>query len=71
MDAYQPLDFYDLDDLYSEEERMVRDTVRAWAKVTGTETRNGYGLVHLDIGMLNQDDKEAAPGTATIVLPLR
>lgn len=46
------------------------DTVRAWAKVTGTETRNGYGLVHLDIGMLNQDDKEAAPGTATIVLPL-
>jgi len=31
MDAYQPLDFYDLDDLFSEEERMVRDTVRAWA----------------------------------------
>ena len=30
MDAYRPLDFYDLDDLFSEEERMVRDSVRAW-----------------------------------------
>ena len=30
MDAFQPLDFFDLEDQYSEEERMVRDTVRAW-----------------------------------------
>ena len=30
MDAYQPLDFYALDDLFTEEERMVRDTVRSW-----------------------------------------
>ena len=30
MAAYAPLDFYDLEDQLSEEERMVRDTVRAW-----------------------------------------
>jgi len=30
MDLYQPLDFFELDDLFTEEERMVRDTVRAW-----------------------------------------
>ena len=30
MDAYRELDYLDLDDSYSEEERMVRDTVRGW-----------------------------------------
>ncbi|MEZ6003267.1 MAG: acyl-CoA dehydrogenase family protein [Planctomycetota bacterium] len=30
MDPFQPLDFYELEDQYSEEERMVRDTVRSW-----------------------------------------
>ncbi|MCP3918417.1 MAG: acyl-CoA dehydrogenase [bacterium] len=30
MAAYQPLDFFDLEDQYSEEERMVRDSVRSW-----------------------------------------
>ena len=30
MDAYKALDFYDLDDQFSEEERMVRDAIRSW-----------------------------------------
>ncbi|MDF1839155.1 MAG: acyl-CoA dehydrogenase family protein [Planctomycetota bacterium] len=30
MDNYQALDFYELDDQFSEEERMVRDAVRSW-----------------------------------------
>jgi len=30
MSAFEALDFYDLDDQFSEEELMVRDTVRAW-----------------------------------------
>ena len=30
MEAYKPLDFFELEDQYSEEERMVRDTVRSW-----------------------------------------
>ena len=27
-DPYKALDFYNVDDLYTEEERMIRDTVR-------------------------------------------
>ncbi|MBK7874614.1 MAG: acyl-CoA dehydrogenase family protein [Planctomycetes bacterium] len=30
MEPYRPLDFFQLDDQYSEDERMVRDTVRSW-----------------------------------------
>lgn len=30
MAAYRAIDFYDLDDQFSEEELMVRDTVRSW-----------------------------------------
>ena len=30
MEAFQQLDFFDLEDQYSEEERMVRDAVRTW-----------------------------------------
>src|SRR5690606_10299043 len=30
MASFQGIDYYDIDSLLSEEERMVRDTVRAW-----------------------------------------
>ncbi|MDP6384921.1 MAG: acyl-CoA dehydrogenase family protein, partial [Planctomycetota bacterium] len=30
MDAFTQLDFFDTEDQYSEEERMVRDAVRSW-----------------------------------------
>ena len=29
-DQYKALDFYNVDELYTDEERMIRDTVRAW-----------------------------------------
>ena len=29
-DQYKALDFYNVDELYSDEERMIRDTVRSW-----------------------------------------
>ena len=29
-DLYKALDFYEVDELYTEEERMVRDAVRSW-----------------------------------------
>src|SRR5687767_13775815 len=29
-DLYKALDFYNVDELYSDEERMIRDTVRSW-----------------------------------------
>jgi hypothetical protein len=30
MDAYKQLDFFELDDQYSEDELMVRDAVKGW-----------------------------------------
>ena len=32
MARFQGIDFYDLDALLSEEERMIRDTVRDWVE---------------------------------------
>jgi len=29
-DLYKALDFYNVDELYSDEERMIRDTLRSW-----------------------------------------
>ncbi len=47
------------------------DTLTAWGRVTGKEERGRYGLVHLDVGLRNQDGVESTPGRATVVLPRR
>ncbi|AUT70857.1 acyl dehydratase [Paraburkholderia hospita] len=47
------------------------DVITAWGRVTGRERRGGYGLVHLEIGLRNQQGRESTPGTATVVLPMR
>jgi acyl dehydratase len=47
------------------------DTLTVWGRVTGKEPRGIYGLVHLEIGLLNQDGVESTPGNATVILPFR
>jgi acyl dehydratase len=47
------------------------DVITAWGKVTGKEERGPYGLVHLDIGLRNQEGTESTPGKATVVLRRR
>jgi acyl dehydratase len=47
------------------------DTLTAWGRITGKEVRGRYGLVHLDVGLRNQDGVESTPGRATVVLPCR
>ena len=32
MARFEGIDFYDLDSLFTEEERMIRDTVREWVE---------------------------------------
>jgi glutaryl-CoA dehydrogenase len=49
--AYQPLDFYDLDDQFSEEERMVRDAVRSWV----SERFMGGIMEHFENGTFPMD----------------
>jgi acyl dehydratase len=47
------------------------DILTAWGRVTGKEQRGDYGLVHLDVGLRNQEGVESTPGKATVVLPRR
>ena len=47
------------------------DVLTAWGRITSKEERGQYGLVHLDVGLRNQDGVESTPGRATVVLPRR
>ena len=50
---------------------QVNETLRAWATVTDTRKTDDFGLVDLEIGLLNNEDKESTPGTATVALPYK
>jgi hydroxyacyl-ACP dehydratase HTD2-like protein with hotdog domain len=48
---------------------LVGETVAVWGKVTGTRRAQDFGLVDLDLGLLNQAGAESTPGKAVIALP--
>jgi acyl dehydratase len=50
---------------------IVGSTLTAWGTVAGLKEDNGYGVVDLDIGIVNQDGQQSTPGSAVVVLPLR
>lgn len=50
---------------------IVGETLSVWGRVTGKREGPGYGLVDLEIGILNEHGKESTPGTATVALPHR
>ncbi|TCG02401.1 acyl dehydratase [Paraburkholderia strydomiana] len=50
---------------------LVGESLYAYAKVTNTERTPHYGLVHLEIGIRNDDGKDSTPGTAVVALPYR
>ncbi len=50
---------------------VVGETLRIWAKVVSKREMPQYGLIDLELGILNDTDKESTPGTATVVLPYR
>ena len=49
----------------------VEETLHVWGRVKSTERLQDYGLVVLDLGIVNQDGKESTPGEATLALPFR
>ena len=49
----------------------VGETLHVWGRVKSTERLQDYGLVVLDVGIVNQDGKESTPGEATLALPFR
>jgi acyl dehydratase len=50
---------------------IVGESLHVWGKVTGKRDGPGYGLVDLDIGILNEQGKESTPGKATVAVPYR
>jgi acyl dehydratase len=50
---------------------LVNESLHVWGKVTGKRDGPGYGIVELEIGILNEQGKESTPGTATVALPYR
>lgn len=47
------------------------ETLSAWARVTAVAEAGAFGLVDLEIGLVNDAGTESTPGTATVVLPRR
>ena len=50
---------------------IVGETLAIWGRVTGKRDGPGYGLVDLEIGIVNENGKESTPGTATVAVPYR
>lgn len=48
---------------------VVGETLSAWARVTDKESCDGYGLVHLEVGLVDAEGKESTPGKAVVALP--
>jgi acyl dehydratase len=47
---------------------FLGDRLRAWARVSGRQRRDGLDFVHADLGVVNQDGDETAPGSARLLL---
>lgn len=50
---------------------VVGETLQVWGKVTDTRPLSGFGVVRLDIGIVDGDGKESTPGHANVALPFR
>lgn len=48
---------------------QVGETLTAWGRVTGKRRARDYGLVELDIGVVNEAGIESTPGRAVVALP--
>ncbi len=50
---------------------LVEETLSVWGRVTAKRDGPGYGLVELELGIVNDEDKESTPGKATVAVPYR
>lgn len=50
---------------------VVGETLRIWARISGKRELPEFGLVDLELGILNDAGKESTPGTAVVALPYR
>jgi len=50
---------------------LVEETLSVWGRVTAKRDGPGYGLVELELGIVNDENKESTPGKATVAVPYR
>lgn len=50
---------------------LENETLRVWGRVAAKREWKSYGLVEVELGILNEQEKESTPGTAVIALPYR
>ena len=50
---------------------LVEETLSVWGRVSAKRDGPGYGLVELELGIVNEENKESTPGKATVALPYR
>ena len=50
---------------------QLGETLAVWAKITEIHKAKDFGLVDLDLGILNDKGVESTPGKATIALPYK
>ena len=50
---------------------IANETLFPWAKVTAKTKAADYGLVELEVGILNDAGVESTPGKATVALPYK
>ena len=48
---------------------LIGETLKVWGRVASKRDGPGYGLVELDIGILNDAGVESTPGKAAVALP--
>lgn len=50
---------------------LVDETLSVWGRVSAKRDGPGYGLVDLELGIVDEENKESTPGNATVALPYR
>ena len=50
---------------------LVDETLSVWGRVSAKRDGPGYGLVDLELGIVNEENKESTPGAATVAVPYR
>ncbi len=50
---------------------LVEETVTVWGRITGKRECPEFGLIDIELGIINGEGKESTPGTATVALPYK
>ena len=50
---------------------LVGETLSVWGRVTAKRDGPGYGLIDLELGIVNDENMESTPGKATVAVPYR